>query len=463
MPYEVRSQCDRCGKGDLFLIGMWRVYMGVYICRDRCKKIINIPVETGKCPGCGREVRNSDLFDYADFIPYLDGGSVAPLEPGPICPKCGRGQLSFDTIAHCSMFCDVPAPGFVTGDFDWNAHYSTFSDVPAPGDWRGKHYLEKEIFAHAVMAAAFRLKITPEEAFAHFGLEITDPIIDRMTRSCLTNKGLSTPILMEIRIDFDSYLSAGERLPRRTMRNREGAASAAVRCADSKGANPQPGDEDLDWIVMLIAYRNNQIRCFTGEWAEYAPKNERQRQEYQETIAENTRRLEGYLKKRQGSTRELSPALRDAIIERQGYYVDMHPEARYAGGPLAGTPVLYVGHIVDKLSTEVDAEGHLFLVCRSDGHRAAGTPYASYLQPEAFQVYTHADVTWVDQKEPVECASRGELETLRKFGVLGPDESKNNNETTLRECDPEHLRRLKAEGKANFDALAQKRPPWSLR
>jgi hypothetical protein len=295
MPYTVRSQCDRCRKGDDFFIGMWRAHMGVYICRDACKRITNVPLETGKCPGCGRAVRNSDLFDYADFIPYFNGQSLAPVEPGPVCPKCGRGQLSFQPTIHHSML---------------------YVFAPAPGDWRGEYYLEKEIFGHALMAAAFELDITLGEAFGYFGLDVTDPkenrILPRMFRWWRAKKGLSTPIFMDIGIHLDVRLRDGGTLPasardkaardlfanalvstspgaftthipppsgplpvvRRVVRPTEEGRSLLKRILAGRyeRLNLESNDEDLDGIVASIVMRSDYIRIWIGELGEDPPR-----------------------------------------------------------------------------------------------------------------------------------------------------------------------------------------------
>jgi hypothetical protein len=69
MPYTVQSHCDRCGSSDSFMIGNWKEHLGVVICRDSCQSIINVPLDTGRCPGCGRNVSSDEC--YTIVIPFL--------------------------------------------------------------------------------------------------------------------------------------------------------------------------------------------------------------------------------------------------------------------------------------------------------------------------------------------------------------------------------------------------------
>src|SRR5271155_3440876 len=101
MPYTVQSRCDQCGHSDSFMIGNWKEHLGVYICRDPCKSIVNIPLDTGRCPGCGRPVSPNECYDYSHSIPYGNGQFMVEPEHGPKCPQCSSGTLSFlPTIHH---------------------------------------------------------------------------------------------------------------------------------------------------------------------------------------------------------------------------------------------------------------------------------------------------------------------------------------------------------------------------
>ena len=86
MPYRVQSHCAGCGNGDAFEIGYWTRDLGVHVCQ-RAQSVVNVPVDTGLCPGCGEPVDAADLYDYSFAIPYSGGQSPRPLEAGPTCPS----------------------------------------------------------------------------------------------------------------------------------------------------------------------------------------------------------------------------------------------------------------------------------------------------------------------------------------------------------------------------------------
>ena len=52
MPYRVQSHCADCADPDTFIIGHWTMHLGVHVC-PRAQSIVNVPVDTGQCPGCG--------------------------------------------------------------------------------------------------------------------------------------------------------------------------------------------------------------------------------------------------------------------------------------------------------------------------------------------------------------------------------------------------------------------------
>ena len=68
MPYRVQSRCASCGEGDVFVIGHWTVHLGVHIC-SRTRSVVNVPVDTGTCPGCGERTNAGELYDYSFAVP----------------------------------------------------------------------------------------------------------------------------------------------------------------------------------------------------------------------------------------------------------------------------------------------------------------------------------------------------------------------------------------------------------
>ena len=160
MPYTVTSHCDTCSGSDEFMIGDWKKHLGVYICRDPCRSIVSVPLDTSQCPGCGQDVDADQCYDYAPSIPYLNGEFVVEPESGPTCPKCGEGQITFRPTIHHNM-------GVVLGRRE-SARY------------QGKDYLEKQIFGHALMAACYELQLEPDDEFAYFDLDRTPKMRDRI-------------------------------------------------------------------------------------------------------------------------------------------------------------------------------------------------------------------------------------------------------------------------------------------
>jgi len=179
MPYEIHSHCDRCNGGDAFLIGNWPEHLGVFVCRT-CKKVVNIPVEDGQCPGCGHQPEVDEFYDYAFAIPYFDGQLPHPPEPGPRCPKCGEGTLSFENRVHLNMLM-VRA----------NAEKAR---VAADRD-----YMEKAIFLNSMMPVIDELQLDTRELLDYFHLSPpTGPPV---------TKRLSFPIFMDIRTHVISRLA----------------------------------------------------------------------------------------------------------------------------------------------------------------------------------------------------------------------------------------------------------------
>jgi hypothetical protein len=182
MPYEVKSRCETCQEGNDLVIGLWPEHLGVLIC-GACRKLVNIPLEGGACPGCGRQPATDEFYDYAGSIPYLGGASLGPLEPGPECPRCRRGRLSFETTGHINV-----------------GHLGQREDGRTP--WIGKEYLEKAIFVYALMAVCSELELRPDEILRHYRLDIP--------KSLLRGRRVSLPILMDIRSHLVAMVATGE-------------------------------------------------------------------------------------------------------------------------------------------------------------------------------------------------------------------------------------------------------------
>jgi len=187
MPYTVQSRCDRCGYSGSFMIGNWKEHLGVYICRDPCKSIVNVPLDTACCPGCGRTVSPDECYDYSHSIPYGNGQFFVEPEPGPSCPQCGSGTLNFLPTIHHNVWMTIVARRA-------DAHR-----------WVGKDYLEKEIFGAALLLDCFNRHKDSNEAFAYFGLDATPRMMERAARLAKTKRGLSTPIFLDIKIHLDNW------------------------------------------------------------------------------------------------------------------------------------------------------------------------------------------------------------------------------------------------------------------
>jgi len=171
MPYEVQSQCRSCGNGDVFVIGQWTAHLGVHVCRQS-RMLLNVPVETGACPGCGECPPADALYDYSFAVPYLGGQTIRELEAGPVCPKCEGASLTFNTTTHLNM-------GVVVHDVE-----------RARATW-GRDYLEKAIFMNSSIPVIEEFQLDAEQVFDYFHLHLpTGPI---------ATKRISFPILLDIR------------------------------------------------------------------------------------------------------------------------------------------------------------------------------------------------------------------------------------------------------------------------
>ena len=171
MPYQVQSHCAACVAGETFVIGHWTRHLGVHVC-PRAQSIVNVPVDTGQCPGCGEPVAAADLYDYSYAIPYFSGQTPRPLEPGPACPKCKGAPLGFETKVHINL-------GVVA-----------FDVTRARGTW-GRDYLEKSIFMNSSIPVIEEFQLDPVKVFEYINLHLpTGPIATRR---------MSYPIVLDIR------------------------------------------------------------------------------------------------------------------------------------------------------------------------------------------------------------------------------------------------------------------------
>ncbi|MAS34820.1 MAG: hypothetical protein CL610_12490 [Anaerolineaceae bacterium] len=171
MPYQIQSRCAACQQGDIFLIGDWTRYYGVYACAT-CHKLVNIAVTEGTCPGCGVRPAVADYYDYAASIPYLGGQSPHKLAPGPDCLRCGQATLTFENQAHLNM-------GSVV-----------HNEADAKTTW-GMDYMEKAIFMNSAVPVMQEFNLNPAKVFAYFHLHLPDaPLVTRR---------VSYPIYLDIR------------------------------------------------------------------------------------------------------------------------------------------------------------------------------------------------------------------------------------------------------------------------
>src|SRR5262249_26728778 len=150
MPFEIHSSCASC-EGDDFAIGNWPEHLGVFVCRT-CRALVNIPVATGKCPGCRQEPQPAEMYDYAFAVPYLGGNVVGSLEPGPSCPKCGR-ELAFENRVHQNM-------GVVIHNKE-----------KARATW-GRDSMEKAIFMNSAVLLCYQQQLSPGKVFDYVHLDV---------------------------------------------------------------------------------------------------------------------------------------------------------------------------------------------------------------------------------------------------------------------------------------------------
>jgi hypothetical protein len=182
MPYDVQSHCPACGVDDTFVIGLWPDHLGVFACR-RCQKLVNIPLATEKCPGCGCQPSVEEFYDYAYAVPYFSGPPPEEREAGPECPKCGQGRLVFQTTSHFNV-----------------GRLGTPKDGKRP--WIGKDYLEKAIFVYALMAVCSEFDLQPQEILDYYNLDVPGALLVR--------RRISIPIVMDIRAHLLAVAACGE-------------------------------------------------------------------------------------------------------------------------------------------------------------------------------------------------------------------------------------------------------------
>jgi ssDNA-binding Zn-finger/Zn-ribbon topoisomerase 1 len=171
MPYRITSRCGTCHQGDTFVIGNWPEHLGVFIC-PKCRALANVPVSDGKCPGCGEAPALEQLYDYSFAVPYLGGKFPGQLEPGPTCPKCRQGLLSFENSAHLNMRMVIAEP------------------EKARGTW-GRQYMEKQIFINSTYPVLKEFQLEGAKLFAYFNL-------DAPKMPFVTSR-MSFPIILDIR------------------------------------------------------------------------------------------------------------------------------------------------------------------------------------------------------------------------------------------------------------------------
>ncbi len=182
MPYQVSSNCPECKSIASFVIGLWPQHLGVFICRG-CQTLVNIPLETANCPGCGYQPRVEEFYDYAYAIPYFNGPPSEELEPGPECPKCRKGRLVFQLTSHFNV-----------------GRLGTPKNEERP--WLGRDYLEKAIFVYAIMAVCSEFDLPPDQILAYYNLDI--PV------SLIGHRRISIPIIMDIRAHLLAAAMTGE-------------------------------------------------------------------------------------------------------------------------------------------------------------------------------------------------------------------------------------------------------------
>jgi len=259
-------------------------------------------------------------------------------------------------------------------------------------------------------------------------------------------------------------------------------------------------------LISLVSARNNTIKMLRGESPEYAPNPKyfkRDTGEMKETIERYTQYLKQDLKELEGSEELiLNPELRDVIMNTPGFLLDFHPtavypedplkgikytdifnqhienlrnageltpaieqsflntlekyrdinpQAEYPGDFLAGTPLIYLGHIAEKRKENINGKPHLFIITRSNEQRQSGTAYPESLQPEPVQSYTNKEVTWVDNRKPFQHVTSEEMCELIRLRLA--DHIPPKAETALRKCILEQLVQLRDEGVRNYQSL----------
>lgn len=168
MPYLVKSCCEQCHAGDEFTIGLWSQNLGLYIC-DHCDMIVNIPNETGRCPGCHYAPDATELFNYTELIPCM-GERQSYNGHRPVCPKCQSGWLRFQISRHLDIGSTLINPNNV-------------ANLPS---------MEKGIFLQALVAVCMEQGFDLTEMLTYFGLQLPD-------RAMIIPSKLSKPIFVDIR------------------------------------------------------------------------------------------------------------------------------------------------------------------------------------------------------------------------------------------------------------------------
>jgi hypothetical protein len=188
IPYTIESLCPKCGRGEEFSIGNWPEHLGVFACPS-CKALVNVPLETGHCAGCGTQPGTYDFYDYAHSIAYMRAQPPGEGEPGPPCPKCAGAALTFNMTSHYNV-----------------GRLGEPPDGATP--WAGRDYLEKAIFFFALVGVAAQWKLPVPDLLAYYHLDMPDP--KSPDARLYSDRRLSMPILFDIRNHLLARVMVGE-------------------------------------------------------------------------------------------------------------------------------------------------------------------------------------------------------------------------------------------------------------
>ncbi len=181
MAYSVIARCPACQGEDGLIIGAWRSVRGYCLCAA-CHSIQGIPLTpspTPRCPGCGRQILDSEMLDWSGWIPRWGQSEAARAEEAPFCPRCGAARIVCEMSAHLNLGTD---------------HADPF------GPWRGQDTMEQAIFVRTLGAICSQYGLVLDEWLAWYGLDSSDGLAKAV--------GMSETLQYEIEMQMQRAASA---------------------------------------------------------------------------------------------------------------------------------------------------------------------------------------------------------------------------------------------------------------